>query len=239
MNIAVVDDCKSFIDEFCTLIKNYCEKNRIEYKTEAFYDGYSILERYGKYDLIFLDIEMPLIDGIEIAKKINELKNKDNAETPYIVFVTNKDNLVFTALKQFPYTFIRKGYFDEDVEKCIIDINKKLDTNQASYPVKVGRITKHLNPEKILYIEKDKNYVIIHTADNQYRERSNINNKLNDLAHFGFIRTHVGYLVNLNYISEISAMEIILNNGNKVPISKSYRQSVKEQYFDWMVKEND
>ncbi|MGN1467056.1 MAG: LytR/AlgR family response regulator transcription factor [Ruminococcus sp.] len=237
MNIAVVDDCKSFVDEFCKLIKNYCDKNNVKYKTDAFYDGYSILESYGKYDLIFLDIEMPMIDGIEIAEKINKFKSKDNVETPYIVFVTNKDNLVFTALKQFPYTFIRKEHFGEDIEKCIVDINKKLNVHQSRYPVKVGRITKLLSPENILYIEKDKNYVIFHTADNQYRERSNIDDKLNDLLQFGFIRTHVGYLVNLKYVSEISSSEIILINGKEIPISKSYRQSVKEQYFNWVVKQ--
>lgn len=237
MNIAVVDDCKRFVDEFCTIIKNYCEKNNIEYKTDAFYDGYSILENYGKYDLIFLDIEMPLIDGIEIAEKTNELKRKDNSETPYIVFVTNMDNLVFTALKQFPYTFIRKGYFDEDIEKCIVDINKKLNVRVAKYPVKIGRSKMFLNPEKILYIEKDKNYVLFNTADRQYRERGTIEDKLKDLSYYGFIRTHVGYLVNLKYVSEISASEIILNNKSKIPISKSYRQSVKEKYFDWVVKQ--
>lgn len=237
MNIAVVDDCKRFVDEFCTIIKNYCEKNNIKYKIDAFYDGYSILENYGKYDLIFLDIEMPLIDGIEIAEKTNELKRKDNSETPYIVFVTNKDNLVFTALKQFPYTFIRKGHFDEDIEKCIVDINKKLNLRVAKYPVKIGRSKMFLNPEKILYIEKDKNYVLFNTADRQYRERGTIEDKLKDLAYYGFIRTHVGYLVNLKYVSEVSASEIILNNKSKIPISKSYRQSVKEKYFDWVVKQ--
>lgn len=237
MNIAVVDDCKRFVDEFCTIIKNYCEKNNIKYKIDAFYDGYSILENYGKYDLIFLDIEMPLIDGIEIAEKTNELKRKDNSETPYIVFVTNMDNLVFTALKQFPYTFIRKRHFDEDIEKCIVDINKKLNVRVAKYPVKIGRSKMFLNPEKILYIEKDKNYVLFNTADRQYRERGTIEDKLKDLAYYGFIRTHVGYLVNLKYVSEVSASEIILNNKSKIPISKSYRQSVKEKYFDWVVKQ--
>lgn len=239
MNIAVVDDSKAFVNDFCVTIKNYCEKHKVESMIDPLYDGFTVLENYSKYDLIFLDIDMPLIDGIEIAKRINEAKNKSNIDIPYIVFVTNKDNLVFTALRLFPYAFIRKNHFSEDIEKCIVSINQKLSGRSLRYPVKTGRSTRFLNFDEILYLEKDKNYVIFHTFDSQYRERTNIDEKLKDLSSMGFIRPHIGYLVNQKYVSEVSGTEILLINGQEIPISKSYKQSVKKQYFDWMVKRDD
>ena len=177
---------------------------------------------------------MPLINGIETAKKINELKKDE--EFPIFVFVTNKDNLVFTALKQFPYSFIPKSDLADGIEKCIVTVNRKIKEKSIRYPVKVGRSTLFLDPDQIIYIEKEKNYVVFNTKNNQYRERSNIDEKLNDLRSYGFIRTHIGYIVNLKYISKVESNGVILNNGSVIPVSKSYKQSVKELFFDWMVK---
>ncbi len=234
MRIAIVDDDKCFNEYLADLVRQICVQKGIDFSVDSLYEGYSLIESHNKYDLIFLDIEMPLINGIETAKKINKLKKDE--EFPILVFVTNKDNLVFTALKQFPYSFIPKGDLMEGIEKCIVNISKKIKEKSTKYPVKVGRSTLFLNPDEIIYIEKDKNYVVFHTANNEYRERSNIDEKLNDLSSYGFIRSHIGYIVNLKYISEITGSGLILNNGMVIPISKSYKQSVKEQFFDWMVK---
>lgn len=235
MNIAVVDDNISFVDDFCNIIERICESYKFDYKIDKIYGGYSIVENYNNFDLIFLDIEMPDIDGIEVANQINKLKREN--DTPFIVFVTNKDNLVFNALKQYPYSFIRKTHFNEDVEQCLVNIISKIKEKTIKYTVKDGRMTKFLNPKDIMYIEKEKNYVVFHTKDRDYKERSKIDEKSEDLSEFGFVRTHIGYLVNMSYVEEMTNTEFTLYNGTKIPISKTYKDAVKEQYFDWMVKQ--
>lgn len=235
MNIAVVDDSISFVDDFCDKIERICENYNIDCGIDKLYDGYSIVENYNNFDLIFLDIEMPNIDGIEVSRQVNELKGEN--DTPFIVFVTNKDNLVFNALKQYPYSFIRKTHFDEDIEQCLVNVNNKLREKPIKYPVKDGRITKHFNPKDIMYIEKEKNYVVFHVKDRLYKERSKIDEKLYDLSEFGFVRTHIGYLVNMSYVAEMTNTEFTLYNGTKIPISKTYKNETKEKYFDWMVRQ--
>lgn len=234
LKIAICDDENLFLIEFKSIIKDICANEKIEYVINTYNSGYFAIDNYNKYDLIFLDIDMPNLDGIAVAGQINKLKG--NLDIPYIVFVTSKDNLVFDALKQFPYSFIRKAHFKDDIKSCILSINKKLADKAIRYPVKIGRNKLFLNLDNIIYIEKDKNYVIFHTTDNQYKERSNIDEKLSDLSSRDFIRTHIGYLVNMKYIKEITNTEVILLDGTKIPISKSYKQSVKDIYFDWMVK---
>lgn len=234
LKIAICDDENLFLNEFKSIIEGICANEKIEYVINTYNSGYFAVDNYNKYDLIFLDIDMPDLDGIAIAEQINKLKG--NLDIPYIVFVTSKDNLVFDALKQFPYSFIRKAYFKDDIKSCILSINKKLADKAIRYPVKIGRNKLFLNLDNIIYLEKDKNYVIFHTTDNQYKERSNIDEKLSDLSSRDFIRTHIGYLVNMKYIKEITNTEVILLDGTKIPISKSYKQSVKDIYFDWMVK---
>lgn len=234
LRIAVVDDDKCFNKYLADLVQQVCVKNDITFSVECLYEGYSLIENLDKYDLIFLDIEMPLINGIETAKKINEIKKDE--EFPIFVFVTNKDNLVFTALKQFPYCFIPKSDLEYGIEKSIVNVNRKIKEKATKYPVKVGRSTLFLNPDEIIYIEKEKNYVVFNLTNNKYRERSNIAEKLNDLRNYDFIRTHIGYIVNLKYISKLEGNSVILNNGGMIPVSKSYKQSAQKLFFDWMVK---
>lgn len=69
INIAIVDDEPIFIYTLNNIIDNCCNSLGVKHLIDKFSNGYSVLENYNKYHLIFLDIEMPLIDGITIAKK--------------------------------------------------------------------------------------------------------------------------------------------------------------------------
>ena len=89
LNIAVVDDDIFFVDNMINIIAKICDKMKIERTIDKYSNGYDILEKYKGYHLIFLDIEMPSIDGIDTAKRINELKG--SAEIPFFVFVTSHD----------------------------------------------------------------------------------------------------------------------------------------------------
>ena len=106
INIAVVDDEPLFIDTLINKIADCCSSLKIKYFVDKYSNGYDILENYKSYHLIFLDIEMPSMDGIETAKTINE--SKGDSEIPFFVFITSHDEFVFDALKSFPYSFIRK-----------------------------------------------------------------------------------------------------------------------------------
>lgn len=237
LNIAIVDDEKIFTEKLKKTVKNICTENDVVCDIECMLDGFSVLEEYYKYDIIFLDIEMPNLNGIEIAKKINDFKNLNHS--PYIIFVTNKDNLVFAALKQLPYSFIRKSSLDEDTSKCIIKINSLISKKQKKYSIKVGRNIVVADIDSIIYLEKKNNYVVFHTLKNTYSERSNIDIKYDELSENNFIRPHIGYLVNMKYISELRINELQLQDGTIIPVSKKYRAKVKDEFYDWMVTIND
>ena len=117
INIAIVDDEPIFIYTLINIIDNCCNSLGVKHLIDKFSNGYSVLENYNKYHLIFLDIEMPLIDGITIAKKINELKFE--SEFPYFIFVTSHDELVFEALNSIPYSWFhlpRRGVWTSGIQ---------------------------------------------------------------------------------------------------------------------------
>lgn len=237
MNIAVVDDCKDFAKDFCAFIKNHCGTHNIECKIETYYDGYSLLENYKKYHIIFLDIDMPMLDGIKTCEEINQKRGL--ADIPYIIFVTGKDNLVFDALKQRPYAFIRKSELDSEVPACINAIYAKLKIQNNDYVVKSGRNIVIINLNDVLYLEKDKNYVVFYTQNHTYRERSNMVEKEADLCDKGFIRIHIGCIVNVKHISNFETNRVELDNGKNFIISSKYKDTAKKEYYDWLAKKAD
>ncbi|RGS76070.1 response regulator, partial [Ruminococcus bromii] len=110
-----------------------------------------------KYHLIFLDIEISSIDGIATAKRINDLKG--TAEIPFIIFVTSHDELVFDALKSFPYSFIRKNMIDIDLSECVSRINSYFKQIHQTIILHSERKDIPIIIDEIVYLEKIKNYV--------------------------------------------------------------------------------
>lgn len=106
MDIAIIDDEQVFLEIFKSDVIKICNDNDIECYIDTFNSARNIMEIYKNYHLIFLDIDMPGTDGITALREINKIYNPK--EFPYIAFVTSKENLIYEALKEFPYTFIRK-----------------------------------------------------------------------------------------------------------------------------------
>lgn len=237
MNIAIIDDEWVFVQSLRKEVVKICAKNKIAYKIDTFNTAQNIAEIYTNYNLIFLDIDMPEIDGITALNIIN--KTGDRKEFPYIVFVTSKDNLVYEALKQFPYTFIRKTDLNDTLKSCICNIYEKLTQKKPKYFIRDGRKVINVYIKDIVYIEKIKNYVWFHTLNGDYKERTTIEEKFMDLSSQNFVKTHIGFLVNLKYVFEISPKFVILDNGEKVPLSKKYYNDVHNKYYESLVIDDD
>ncbi len=233
MNILIIDDNKNYLRILKTKVLEMCSKNSIPANITTTDKSEEVLKTnlYLHYDVILLDIDMPEVSGIHLASQINSSKGK--SEKPYIVFVSCKDGLVFDALKELPYSFVRKEY-EDDLETILISIYEKIKMKDT-YTIRNGRHIDTLIIEDIIYLEKKNNYVVFHTVSGEYRERTKIEEKYKDLANFGFVRPQIGYLVNIKYIKDIRLSSVVLDDGTQIPLSKKYRKTVKNDYFDWMV----
>lgn len=229
LKIAICDDEFYFNSKFKEII-NEALKNRIE-KIDTYTNPKRLLKSEEIYDLIFLDIEMPEISGIEVAKHYD--RNESS-----IIFVTNKDNLVFDAYNSTDsFGFIRKSNLEEDLQ-IVLDRFNKCDFRLAVMPVKNGSKIIKIRYSDITFIEKIVNNVIIHTIKGDFSERSTITEMEKQLGNHGFIRCHVGYLVNLDYVRLIDSNEIELCNSARVPISRSNVKYVKSEFLKRSVMMN-
>ena len=236
INIAVVDDEPIFIDTLINKIADCCSSLGIEYLVDKYSNGYNILENYTKYHLVFLDIEMPSIDGIATAKRINDLKG--TAEIPLIIFVTSHDEFVFDALKSFPYSFIRKNMIDIDLSECVSRINSYFKQIHQTIILHSERKDIPIIIDEIVYLEKIKNYVIYHTYNQDYKVRSDMNTEFEKISSYSFVRPHIGYAVNNKAIQYIAVDCVLLKNDITIPMNKKYREEIKKKYFKWLGDKN-
>lgn len=232
MRFAIIDDDINFAELLQSKIALLCDKNNYEVKIKCFAEAESVLDedQFIKYDIIFLDIEMPEISGIEVAERINHLRG--DSDVPYIIFVTSKDNMVFEALKKLPYSFIRKSQL-EDLDVCVKSLCKRLSLS-PTYSIKDGRGIRTIEVKNIIRIEKQRNYTLFHTKSGIFTERSSIDEKYKDLSQYHFMRPHIGSLVNAEHILEYEKDNIRMSDNSIIAISRTYKKSFKEELHKWM-----
>lgn len=180
-------------------------------------------------DVVFLDIRIPEIDGLELADRLTA------RGAPIVVFVTAYAEHAATAFDVDAVDYLLKPYDKERFDRCIARIRRKAG-NRATAPrpliVPVRDELRLLDGKAILWMESEDNYVRIHTHERDYLLRRTLQDLLNTLDPHQFLRIHRSRAVNT---AEISALrpklrgdaEIQLHNGQKLPVSRRYRQALK------------
>ena len=195
-------------------------------------------------DVLLLDIDMPEITGLEVAKWLENLKQK-----PLLVFVTNHDELVYDSLQYHPFGFVRKGYLEAELPKILADCRKELNSKKQRYHFRTAEGQVSLLLEDILYFEAEGNYLWVYanlTADGgeetachkqkRYRFRETMSAVQEALESQGFVRVHRGFLVNQAVVELLGADELKLTDGSSIPIGRNYGEAAKKQIMRYMLR---
>lgn len=230
MKIAIVDDDLIFAQSFKSMLKD--ELIDSIQLLDIFLSAENFSASNSKYDLVFLDIDMPGMSGLEFAKE-----NKDNKFS--IVFVTNRDDLVFEAYNTTSTLgFVRKSNLEEDLP-LVFDRFKRESQGSIHLTVKSGTSLRKIKYSEIFYVEKASHNVILHTITDDVTMRKTITDVESLLTNHGFVRTHIGFLVNMTYIKLIDNNSVKLSNGKSVPISRQNSKLVKDKFMRWSVMLNE
>jgi len=227
MNIAICDDNKNCIDLLSEFIKKFIRINNIEKSNISVYmTGDSLIKEFfpHKFNIIFLDIEMPGTDGFNTAKYIRTMDlNVD------IIFITNlKDSI------QRGYDFNAKGYIYKPITETQINelmiklINERLRSNKDSF-IKLKLIKGNnvlVSLSGIQYFESRSHQITAVSENETYQFIDTITNLTNKLENKGFIRVNQSNLVNIDYIFNISGNYVIIRKGEKITVGRSYKQAI-------------
>ncbi|MFZ6874308.1 LytR/AlgR family response regulator transcription factor [Undibacterium sp. Di27W] len=179
-------------------------------------------------DLVFLDIQMPEMDGITVASQLT-------APVPLIVFVTAYDQFALQAFDANAIDYLLKPYDEARFLRALQRVNerrasaKKIQADQHLLLNEKGRVTV-IKLADVIRLEAADNYVLIFTSQQQHMMRLTLSG-LQDRLGQGFVRCHRSHIVRLDQIIQVlpaqkGDAELLLQNGLRLPCSRQYRDDV-------------
>ena len=231
-SLAIVDDDprdrKMVFEKLADVFKTRQRTVRISSFPNA--ESYLIALKAGDvFDLTFLDIEMPDKDGITMAKELRTEGRKNR-----IVYVSNREDLVFDSLETKPFGFVRKSHFERDSDKVIDSFLEtvKEEGKTVFLLVSEGRQI-NLSINEILYVEskgKKQFFHVQHQKDGlpTIRTMKDIKTELEDK---GFLECYKGILVNFLHIKVIGDDSLQLKDGSILPLARRKSNEFRKEYM--------
>ena len=231
MRIAVCDD----EEKFRTQAKNLIDKlaGSLDVIVDAYEDGNKLLTAFDKnpYDVLFLDIEMPIMDGITLAKKLRE-----RSDSIYIVFLTGHVEYALEGYEVNALRYLTKPVQEDKLREVLRFVMDK-STSKRQLMIKEDGDEILLNVSDIVYLEAQNQYVMIYTTDGEHLIRYNIGDLEEQLKNDGFFRIHRGYLVSLAKVKKLVKNEVIMELPDEelsLPVSRSNVKPLKEALYAYV-----
>lgn len=230
MNFAVCDDERELRRDIADKIRSYCPGSAV---TE-FSSGEKLLESPGSFDIIFLDIGMDGLDGMQTAREMRR-----NGCRAVIIFVTAFEDRVFDAFDVGAFNFLVKPVSDDRFEEVLKKAAESCanaenaDKDERYITVKSGRVSTKLALSEIMYAEVLDRKLTLHTVNGEveyYGRLSELENCTDD----SFFRTHRAYLINLRYLEKYTSSEVTLENGDKVLLAKQRYSALVKAYMRYI-----
>lgn len=229
MRIYICDDEPQVAKQIGQFVQECMPESRIAEPENA--EELFILLQKQDCDVLLLDIDMPEITGLEVAKWLEDLKQK-----PLLVFVTSHDELVYDSLQYHPFGFVRKGFLEAELPKILADCRKELNSKKQRYHFRTAEGEVSLLVEEIQYFEAEGNYLQVYTKKKSYRFRETMSAVQGALEPQGFVRVHRGFLVNQAVVELLGTDELKLADGSSIPIGRNYGEAAKKQIMRYMLR---
>ena len=231
MRIAICDDEQCFLNDFRRITDRLYRS--LDILIDSFSDGASLIRQFRlrAYDLVFLDIEMPEMDGITLAEELRAMSSEVS-----IVFLTGHIEYAIKGYEVNALRYLTKPAEEQKIRDVIDRVLHNLEDEKQLW-IKTEEGDMRLKLRDILFIESQNQNVIISTAADSYSVRGNMSNYEARLTPNGFFRIHRSYLVSLARVERISGKEIHMEDGTVLPVSRSKEAKLREALFSFVSKE--
>lgn len=235
-SIAICDDELIFAEELKELISGYMMEKGFVFKIDTYSSGEDIVKlgiEVVRYTVVFLDINMEVMDGIKVAEKIRAASRE-----VFIVFVTAYVSYALVGYQLDAVRYLLKGSenFQSTVNECMDAIMDKLSYSVVKRKFEFKEGTKEVSLDRLLYIESNLHKLEFHIMEddlNTYTMYEKLSVLEDRLESDDFIRIHQSYLVNIKHIKSVVRYQLILTNGVKLAIPKARYTYVKELFISY------
>ncbi len=237
---ALCDDNEEFLYMERKIIIQYMKLNQMEYQIDLFHSGKELLNlgsKVSRYHLIFLDVEMETLSGMETAKKVREVSKVPIAfVTAYLTYSLDgyKVNAVRYILKEME-TFRASIYECLDL---IIGQSNKIQNNLMKFNFRERE--KEVDLQNLVYIESHLHYCYFYVIEgeilNVYTKRERLDELEKQICNENFLRIHKSCLANVSFIVDVKRYEVQLSIGKSLLIAQSKYLEVEKSYLEFCGK---
>lgn len=245
VRIGIVDDEKEARGRLREAIARFGSEHHTEFEVLEFESAVSYLSpEYVACDILYLDIDMPQMTGMELAEKIRETDTE-----VVIIFCTNLQQFALNGYSVSALGFLVKPVqwysFRMYLERALKAIEKRAslreDAAARRIVVKDGTLSKVIDAADIKYVEVQQHYLFYHIRDKEpgggavIQTRGSIQDAASQLSRYGFVRCSASFLVNLSHITAVSRMDVHI--GQEIlPIGRTYRASFTREFSRFLAK---
>lgn len=217
--IAVCDDEKSMSEKIEKMVEDFFRKKNTEISVVTYSSGEELLKSNERIDIIFLDIGMRGMDGIETAGRLRARKFNG-----FLVFITVLKEMVFQSFEVEPFDYlvkpVQEEHFEKTMERLFRSMQDRLSPEKLNLFVQKGYESKIISFQDIICCEIIDRKVYLYLASGEvidYYERiENLEKKLDGR----FFRCHRSYLINLNHLKSYRNNIAYMADGKEIPVSR-------------------
>lgn len=230
IRIAIVDDEPAASGQLQSFVQRYAQEHSLAVSCKEFSDGLAFLRDYQPvYDIVFLDIKMPLLNGFEVSKALYELD-----KNVCIIFVTNMAQYAVKGYEVDAVYFAIKPVTYFNISVALTKALNRIHTRaEKELLLNNGESIVRLRVSDVEYVEMDKHYAVYHTSSGEFRERAKMEQLEEKLGAFGFSRCNSGCLVNLKHIQRMNQSEVILKSA-KLPIARTRYKKFADDFLNYI-----
>lgn len=231
--IAIVEDDKKQQENTINILKKYAGEHSLLFSYNSFENGFNFLDNYkaGLYDIVFMDINMPGINGLEASKELRKIDSD-----VILLFVTDFAQFAIRGYEVDAYDFIVKPISYEHLslkfDRLIPNLKKR--NEEVKINLKNGNQILSLNVDEIIYVEVKSHDTVIHCEDKEYCVRIPLSNIEEQLPKDKFYRCNHCYIINFKYVGKIDKYQLIMSNGEELTISHPKKKAFMSALMNYL-----
>ncbi len=203
-------------------------------EVEVYESGEALLRDWDRgtmFQILFLDIEMPGMNGLTLAK---EIRRRDRSAL--ILFVSSHQEYVFDTFSVEPFRFVRKPVQEEEIRADMYAAVEKMSEERRYYGFQISKTHYQIAYDEIRYFEGSGRKIRLYTDQEAYEYYGKISEVMEELDPCMFCQIHSSYIVNLNRIRAISGQQVLLADGTELPVSKARKDALHQSHMNFMFR---
>lgn len=239
--VAIVDDEIQQVERLHQIVSSYLKERSIQSEIRCYHSGEALLEHAKKFDLLFVDIQMQGMNGIEMAQRLRVVN-----KTAALLYVTSHQEQIQKSMTIHPYAFITKPFSEEEIQQNLDDYFSYASAQAGRrkrdvYPLALSHDeTRYVKINNIYYFHYLKNRTIeVMTTSGKFRIRDGLQHISETMDRQDFLMPNQSFLVNLNWVESIRGEKksLIMKNGVPILIARRKYEELLQAYHRWMMGE--